>query len=817
MPVRDGCGIRGRHFEDGRDRGGRHLEDAHVYRVYNQIAPKFSSFSQKAWPNVRRFLKDLKPGSFVADIGCGSGRYLPINSKLTKIGIDICCPLVENARNKGHEVLVGDNLHIPFRDNVFDAVISIGVIHHFSSRSRRLAAIKELSRVLCVGGQIMIYVWAYEQKKRKFESQDVLIPWHCGKEDSNKSGQSTQSSYSDKDFSSSTSLASEDLSSLGSDGEGHPRLFRTISDPSSSTYTTGTLNDVNTYLRNLPQEEPKLSKRHRSNTLPSSLEGILSDEEHEDGNHGNGGGNLLARECRKLEASLRAMSSSEYFLGNGENEFDDSEGKLHIPCYDANRVSQVGEIEDHPRDEEGGVSLEDNVNRGSQRGNKEEEDEEEDEIFFVAEPELKSAEQSVDVICHTGIPSMPEVKETSHRPIHGGKNSECTKVDKLTLEVCHGKDVSPNNNYCAGKSGTTDEKPSSPKRKVSFFQNLKESFLRFIESSPNKKVRKSSKSKDVNSGTQFAKIYSGNVEISDIAVDFAVREFPQSSCPAHRVESVQSLVKSPETVLASLPSISPKSDTHKKFDRHENESEKEENSCVCNGAIKHLLGGKLCQNVGENGNHGNRDSSEICLSGINNYHGENVFDVEEFQCSSKDSHRQKSNKSKEIQGCRLEQQKSYPVYLNQSPLSEKNLLSLNSSQSCLPETTEKICSEKVLLNKGLPCDVNTAGKTDISNEESSKNSIFSNSRKISVSQQTVPFVNSNSKSDQTEVHSETKTAETLKESKEDLTNSELSRFYHVFKDGELSRMISKHVHCLHIVSSTYDHGNWCVVAEKIEV
>lgn len=58
MPVRD--------VRKHRD---LHLERKHVYNVYDQIAPKFSEISQKAWPNVRRFLKDLPPGSIVADIG----------------------------------------------------------------------------------------------------------------------------------------------------------------------------------------------------------------------------------------------------------------------------------------------------------------------------------------------------------------------------------------------------------------------------------------------------------------------------------------------------------------------------------------------------------------------------------------------------------------------------------------------------------------------------------------------------------------------------------------------------------------------------
>ena len=59
-----------------------------------------------------------------------------------------------------------------------DAVLSIAVIHHIATAERRVHALRELSRVLRVGGRVMISVWAMEQRQRRFESQDVLIPWH---------------------------------------------------------------------------------------------------------------------------------------------------------------------------------------------------------------------------------------------------------------------------------------------------------------------------------------------------------------------------------------------------------------------------------------------------------------------------------------------------------------------------------------------------------------------------------------------------------------------------------------------------------------
>ncbi|XP_074444246.1 putative tRNA methyltransferase 9B isoform X1 [Larus michahellis] len=169
------------------------LEKQHVHSVYENTAAYFNDLQSKAWPRVRNFLLEQKPGSLVADIGCGTGKYLSVNTQVYNLGCDYCGPLVEIARKRDDEVLVCDNLNLPFRDQCFNAVISIGVIHHFSTKHRRIKAIKEMARVLIPGGQMMIYVWAMEQKNRRFEKQDVFVPWNkalCSRHfsESNQSG-----------------------------------------------------------------------------------------------------------------------------------------------------------------------------------------------------------------------------------------------------------------------------------------------------------------------------------------------------------------------------------------------------------------------------------------------------------------------------------------------------------------------------------------------------------------------------------------------------------------------------------------------------
>eukprot|EP00094_Tigriopus_californicus_P013348 TCALIF_12909-PA protein Name:"Similar to Kiaa1456 Putative methyltransferase KIAA1456 (Mus musculus)" AED:0.20 eAED:0.20 QI:0/0.28/0/0.87/0.71/0.62/8/0/447 len=161
-----------------RDARSLAIEKAYVHDVYEQISQHISDSRYRAWPRVKQFLQELEPGSLVCDVGCGSGKYLNVNPLVFNIGSDRCQALANIAREKDHEIVHCDNLALPFRDETLDAVLSVAVIHHIATVERRVRALRELARVLRVGGRVMISVWAMEQRHRKFESQDVLIPWH---------------------------------------------------------------------------------------------------------------------------------------------------------------------------------------------------------------------------------------------------------------------------------------------------------------------------------------------------------------------------------------------------------------------------------------------------------------------------------------------------------------------------------------------------------------------------------------------------------------------------------------------------------------
>ncbi len=78
--------------------------------------------------------------------GCGTGKYLKLKPDLFTIGCDRSDQLCEIAREQDSyiPIIIADNLYLPYRDNLFDGVLSIGVIHHLATHKRRVQAIQGL-------------------------------------------------------------------------------------------------------------------------------------------------------------------------------------------------------------------------------------------------------------------------------------------------------------------------------------------------------------------------------------------------------------------------------------------------------------------------------------------------------------------------------------------------------------------------------------------------------------------------------------------------------------------------------------------------
>jgi tRNA (uracil-5-)-methyltransferase TRM9 len=79
------------------------------------------------------------------------------------------------------DLMVANGLMLPYREGIFDYVLSIAVIHHLESAELRGRFLREIWRCLKPGGVALVTVWAAEQVKKKkwvdLGGGDFLVPW----------------------------------------------------------------------------------------------------------------------------------------------------------------------------------------------------------------------------------------------------------------------------------------------------------------------------------------------------------------------------------------------------------------------------------------------------------------------------------------------------------------------------------------------------------------------------------------------------------------------------------------------------------------
>lgn len=159
------------------------IEEEHVFKVYDSIALHWHHTRGKRkvhWHRVKAFIETIEAGSFVADIGSGDGKYFGLSPSIYSIGCDRSIKLLEVSRDSKFETFCCDAVKLPLRTGVFDAVLCIAVLHHIATIDRRVSVIRELLRICRPGGRVMLQAWALEQEahsKKKFDEQDVLVPW----------------------------------------------------------------------------------------------------------------------------------------------------------------------------------------------------------------------------------------------------------------------------------------------------------------------------------------------------------------------------------------------------------------------------------------------------------------------------------------------------------------------------------------------------------------------------------------------------------------------------------------------------------------
>ena len=151
---------------------------------YNIIACHFSEKRKFLWPELKPFLKYVKKGNRVLDIGCGNGRlygelreYIRLqgrsgkqtNSCLGYLGVDFSQKLLNIARKKYPyaKFRKGDVTQEKTWQslNNFDVCFCLAVLHHLPTPQLQLKVLKQINQSLKSNGILVLSVWNLWQKR----------------------------------------------------------------------------------------------------------------------------------------------------------------------------------------------------------------------------------------------------------------------------------------------------------------------------------------------------------------------------------------------------------------------------------------------------------------------------------------------------------------------------------------------------------------------------------------------------------------------------------------------------------------------------
>jgi SAM-dependent methyltransferase len=123
--------------------------------------------SEETFKEKTGFVPEDFKGKLVLDVGCGMGRFSDIAFRwgATVVGIDLTSAVDAAYANIGGrenvDLAQADVFKLPFREETFDFIFSIGVLHHTPNTR---AAFDQLPRLLKPGGRIAIWVYTTEMR-----------------------------------------------------------------------------------------------------------------------------------------------------------------------------------------------------------------------------------------------------------------------------------------------------------------------------------------------------------------------------------------------------------------------------------------------------------------------------------------------------------------------------------------------------------------------------------------------------------------------------------------------------------------------------
>lgn len=153
---------------DAPDPASREAKSA-VARGYDSVAETYAQLEVDEWPRLRRLrelLADLRPGSSVLDLGCGSA--VPAGPEIARAhrltGVDISARQLALARDAVPEgtFVHADATTVDFPQSSLDAVVSFYAFDHIP-RAEWSALLRRIRGWLRPGGELLISVEDVDQ------------------------------------------------------------------------------------------------------------------------------------------------------------------------------------------------------------------------------------------------------------------------------------------------------------------------------------------------------------------------------------------------------------------------------------------------------------------------------------------------------------------------------------------------------------------------------------------------------------------------------------------------------------------------------
>lgn len=146
---------------------------AKVQKFYDEAGEYFSKTRQKKyggedsnWAEVRPYLKRLRRGDSVLDLGCGNGRLVTgLPRGVTYVGLDFSRTLLDEAKrlHPDYRFLFGDIAKRAswkaLGGREWNAIFCVATLHHLPERKQQLMVLKEARNRLKKDGFLYLSVW----------------------------------------------------------------------------------------------------------------------------------------------------------------------------------------------------------------------------------------------------------------------------------------------------------------------------------------------------------------------------------------------------------------------------------------------------------------------------------------------------------------------------------------------------------------------------------------------------------------------------------------------------------------------------------